>query len=635
MNREPSREILDSILLVPSLRARLGSSLESMPEGDQAILELLQHNGETIRDCMNSFLPQERRLEILEALTIDAKEAAVWQKDAEKREAGRGPVSVEHLRKALWATIATTPPVMLEFESSEEAQIKLSQLERSGASYEIQNQEDGHVLITIFGCRTSFAFYKPPCAYRKAQKSGCRFCMLSGRNKGIQSVESTNQIAALEDALARTALDKRTVVEILPDGSFLNPIEVPEETQRLMISRLAEEEGIYKAAIETRPEYCMPDRVKNLLDVLRSDQKLEIYFGLETTDEFIGAVIHKKGYGFEEFKKTVLTLKEALSEKERKKLLISVYNIIKPIYLTEQESIEASIKMAEDIDTFSREVGIPIEIKYEPSVISAGSFQDYLFYARGKKGERRFKPLSYLSVAELIARLAEKKLEKRAKFGQRDDIDNFTTVSMVPQLNEENMFSQFDFMVYNAVQRFNTRRDMRGFLLDMRITIEHSPEFEAWEKEMYGEDGKSALSRLLATEFQESPVTEGESKREDFQKLIWQVCDEIEYSQDLSETLRQDGIQVQDEIKRKVEGFFNARGITVFKIRDLIFVDIGFQDTPRLTLANTNPQFKKSSIKASFQIEIIILNEEGFPQSIWVKIPLVANSLPQKPNFIY
>jgi len=584
----------------------------------------------------NSFddlLPIERQLEIIQLLIDDTLGIVDYQDKVAKQEMqeNKEPYSDGILEKAQWVTPATTPPVTLEYSSVSEVEAKIAKLEDLGMLYKIDEDNDKKIKL-VGGHRISFAFYKRMCDYKKKDGSGCRSCMLSLKNRLVKNVTPEQQLSALDDAIKSTEElgNKRTVFEILPDGSFLNKEEVSVETQDGMMERLSKVDSIHRVAIETRPEYCHATEVSRLLSKLQPpDKKLNIYFGLETVSDFVGKVIHKKGYGLKEFENAIKRLKNDLTEDELKRLDISAYHLIKPAYLTEQEAIDGAVKMAEEIDEFSREIGLSIDIKYEPGVVSVGTVQNYLYNKNDEQsGERRYEPLNYLSVAELIANLNEKNLDHIAKFGQRDDIDKYSTVAMVPQIKDENMFSQYDFLVYNAVQRFNTTCDIRRFLVDMKSVVEGSEEFQVWEKEFYGQSGASALSRLTEKEFFTGELSESEKQAVEFQEKVWDVCDNIEYSEKLSNDLRKRGGKAVDEAKKEIEQLFVGRQIKIFEIKDLIFIDIGEEQEDRLPEHGTCKDFSKNSIKSSYQVEIVILNENKIPQSVWVKIPLIHAELP-------
>lgn len=604
---------------------------------------------------LHSYLSTERQLEIARQVVGDIPEVDRWRSEVEARENQERKERKIDKTKPQWRTVATTPPTHFEYVSKAERDQKIKELEHLGINYSIS--EDNDTELTIYGSRISFAFWKPVCQYRSENKKGCRYCALSSQNRLAGEVSREDQLASLDYALefgkqGDESGIKNTVIEILPDGSFLNNNEVPEETRLAMMKRISKEKAIQRVAIETRPEHCNADKVSQLIRELNPPEtkfpkKLNIYLGLETTDDFVSAVVNRKGYGFAHFKRAIKDLLADLTDEEKSLLELSVYNIIKPSYLTEQEAILLAERMAEEIDEFSQEVDFPISIKYEPSVISAGTNQDYLFRQKDERGDRRFKPLSYFSVAELIARLVEKNLHSYAKFGQRDDIDFYTVVSMVTRPDDDTTFSQFDYMVYNAVQRFNTDHDVRGFLVDMKIPIDHSEESRLWEKDFYGGEGLSALSRLTKNNFVEQPISDEEEKRTDFQRAIWQVADDIEYNSAFSENLRKNARDHEDEIEDKIKKMFYEKGnrmfgrpIVVLAIRGFTLVDsgdiknegsiIGVSD-----VGQVNPAFHLNSAKAAYQTEVIVINEQGQPQSVWVKIPLVLTNEPEKPGYIY
>lgn len=630
-----SSEILYSLSLVPSLQKRIKKYLKnpySKGITDQRIIKIWP------KKFLKSDLPYKRQIQILEDLKTDIRRAEEWQKKVENKEdKDKSPLQKD---KAQWTTIATTSRIDFNYESQQKAQTKIDQLENLKIPYEIKQNKKGHTIVHIYGFRVSYAFHKKMCSYKKDHKSGCRFCMLPSINRNVKSITGAEQVKSLEDALEKSkkAGNRRTTFEILSDGSFLNTCEVSQKTQEKMMEKLAKQPFLQRIAIETRPEFCTPKGAKKLLKTLREDQQLNIYFGLESADEFINAIIHKKGYILEEFENIVKKLDKTLTKNEKKRLKISAYSIVKPAYLSEQEAIASAIKMAQKLNKLKKIITIDLDIKYEPCVVSAGSIQDYLFHQKkGKK--RRYYPPSYFSIAELIAQLILKKLHHQAKVGQRDDIDNFSAVSMVPQIEDENLFSQFDFLVYNAVQRFNNTKNPRQFAIDMRIPIKFSKEFKKWENFFYGKTGDSALSKLLKKELGKTKMTKKEIKKENFQKQLWKVADDIEYNKKFSKILREKGLKAEKQVKEEIKKLCKKQEINLYDIKDLDFIDTGDKNKKETLIkyhrGSIAVKFHKATSKAAYQTEIIIMNEDMIPQSLWIKIPLKTTKIPEKPKFIY
>ena len=113
------------------------------------------------------------------------------------------------------------------------------------------------------------------------------------------------------------------------------------------------------------------------------------------------------------------------------------------------------------------------------------------------------------------------------------------------------------------------------------------------------------------------------------------MCDQIEYNLAFSEELRTRGAVAEQDIKQNITNLFNSVEIDIFEIRKFILIDVGNEKDAKMDQDDTNPDFYNYSKKATFQLEIIILNEAGQPQSVWVKIPLVFTELPSRPDFIY
>jgi hypothetical protein len=232
--------------------------------------------------------------------------------------------------------------------------------------------------------------------------------------------------------------------------------------------------------------------------------------------------------------------------------------------------------------------------------------------------------MSYITVAELIAKLIERRLARNAKFGQRDDIDDFSTVSMVPNRKNEDCFSQFDYLVYHAVQSFNCLKNTRDFLLMMKVVVERSEEFKEWEQSFYGAVGTSSLSKLIEEEFEAKPLSSSEKEDINFQGTIWRILDDIEYDPKLSREIRSGGVASFEQVKEEIRELFVNRKVSVFIVRDPILIDTRKGLSPSLSGPMTAREFRDASINAGHQIEIIIIDNHGRPESLWARIPLAT-----------
>ena len=619
----------------------------SLPVDHEALLDILESFGADDSDLdrlieqvaegalCESSLPPSRQLGILQQLIDDLPRAEDYARRVQARGATGGEPSARDKERAQWVSLATTTPVEFFEASEEDARRRSAALVAEGGDVGPVRRESGRWVVPLKGHRVSFAFYKTMCVY-KARTAGCRYCNLSARNRRVQSITSAQQLLALEDGLARTRVDARdgggasgrTVFEILLDGSFLNDFEVPRETQVATMRRLAKEPAVRRVAIEPRPEYCEPRGVARLLGALRSDQRLEIYFGLEAFDEFISTVIHKKGYGPRELKRALTRLVDGLEPEHARRLRVAIYALVKPPYLTEPEAIEAAVETVERSHALSREVGLfaPMKVKLEPAVMTHGTLLDWLHRQRDEQGRRRYRPLSYFSVAEIIARLADRGLHRAAKFGQRDDIGEFGAISMVASPRAQYLVSPFDLTVYNAVQRFNTCHDLRGFAVDIGTSVLHSEEFSCWEELACGSSGRSTLRRVVTDLLAKGPLTSMERARIAYQDRVREARDAVESSAALAHRLRVGGAPRSPDTLPELTEPFESRGLTIFEVRPLRFVDSGTAQDPRLPPEDTAPELDGASTRAAFWAEVIIFNESGEPQSVWGMIPLAPGA---------
>lgn len=544
-------------------------------------------------------LPPDRQDQINDSLIGDYDR---WRIEAVKQwnPEGKGEQKMNP-REPSWATFATTNPVRVDGARSK-------------------------------GVRGCLAFHKRPCSYKmETEGLGCSHCALSKLGMNVSFVRPEDQIHAvkkgMDDIVAALGYTP-PVFEILPDGSFMDDTEVSPETQNGVLHLMAENKSVFQVAVESRSEFLSALKIRHFLSMLRPDQSLELFVGLESVDPFVLNKIIKKGFTLEEFERKIGEVAANLTPEEKKRLHISVYHLFKPPYITEREAIDAAVAMADKVREFEEKTGIQFSVKYEPVVISDGTFQKYLF------NQKKYVPPSYFSVAEIVALSWEGGFSDRIKFGQRDDIDDFQTVAAIPDLQNPNMFSPFDFMVYNAVQRFNADQDMPGFYADMATAIEHAPEFKKWEVDVYGSEGSSSLSRLRET-LRGEGYEQTYGKRIEFQKKVWRVLDKIEYNAKLSKEISKLGKKCEQFIHVILQSLFSKEGITILQIKNIKFFDIG-RITNAKKIEHSHPDFADATEGAVYQVEVIVENEMGIPQNVWAKVPLYPVDINlEKFDFIY
>jgi radical SAM enzyme (TIGR01210 family) len=124
------------------------------------------------------------------------------------------------------------------------------------------------------------------------------------------------------------------VVKIYTSGSFLDPLEMPEEARAKILEDL-QSRGIEKLVIESRPEYITSVRVEECL----SSIKTEFAIGLETANDLIRQKIIRKGFTFQEFIDAAMTVHDMGGK-------VKAYLLLKPPFLSEGAAIRDAIYSA-------------------------------------------------------------------------------------------------------------------------------------------------------------------------------------------------------------------------------------------------------------------------------------------------
>jgi radical SAM enzyme (TIGR01210 family) len=130
-------------------------------------------------------------------------------------------------------------------------------------------------------------------------------------------------------------LNDFSLVKIFTSGSFLDPQEVPRETQREVVRSFRGKVMI----LETRPEHVEEEWISTLRETAaegNGDSALYLAMGLETTSDFIREKCIRKGLTCEDFR-------EGARRGRRGGAGIKTYLLMKPPFLTEKEAVQDMI----------------------------------------------------------------------------------------------------------------------------------------------------------------------------------------------------------------------------------------------------------------------------------------------------
>ncbi|HVP95431.1 MAG TPA: archaeosine biosynthesis radical SAM protein RaSEA [Methanoregulaceae archaeon] len=179
--------------------------------------------------------------------------------------------------------------------------------------------------------------------------AGCswnRCLMCSYRHErfspGSPELLADSIIRQLRYVAANFSLPEIEMVKLYSSGSFFDPDEVPPEV-------LHEAASLFRGKLvvaETRPEYINAERLGefiSMIDTGRFHIPLYTAIGVETSDDTIREKSISKGFSFGEFQ-------DAASVARKAGAGVKAYLLMKPLFLTEKESIQDMKHSIADLD---------------------------------------------------------------------------------------------------------------------------------------------------------------------------------------------------------------------------------------------------------------------------------------------
>ncbi len=397
------------------------------------------------------------------------------------------------------------------------------------------------------------------------------------------------------DRMTRGQLPAFDVVEILNDGSFFNDEEISSALRLQIFDAIERYPHVRRVLVESRPEYFSPEKVTAVLSRLTTGQSLEIAVGLETSDPFVLAKCVRKGFDTEDFEHVVEMVGAYCSpitgEPLADRVGILGYVLVKPAYLTEAEAIDDAIETVDYIHQVGVDHGVTTLAKLEPCVVPTGTLLEALYRSKDEQGHPRYQPPSTWTVAEIIAQLYEKDLQRHVRIGAREDMDLYLEISAAYREHgpKAGMLSQYDFVLYAAIQEYNEHGDICRLMLDIEMAIEEDPCFAEWKQSL----GLTHPTLLRLYESLADPIARKRrieadryEARETFMRGLFHSLDQLEYGRDFQELARQvtleeepgngtpiDGgaaspsdcalIEIYDKVRRLLDG---TRGVTSFRL---------------------------------------------------------------------
>jgi radical SAM enzyme (TIGR01210 family) len=186
----------------------------------------------------------------------------------------------------------------------------------------------------------------PGCAW--AREKGCTMCGYF--------VDCNPEVKA-EDLViqARKALetyDGQRILKIFTSGSFLDEGEIPVEARREILSVASA--TFEQVIIESRPEFVKEESLEDCLSIFKG---LQVALGLESANDIVLEHSINKGFSYEDYTNAAKAVKESGAT-------LKTYLLVKPPFLTENESINDSVESAKKVRKVSNVISFnPVNVQ--------------------------------------------------------------------------------------------------------------------------------------------------------------------------------------------------------------------------------------------------------------------------------
>lgn len=179
------------------------------------------------------------------------------------------------------------------------------------------------------------------CSWALSKSGGCSMCGYI--NDSTLDPDTDAKFYFIKEWMKyKDRIHEIEAVKLYNSGSFLDPSEIPVESQKQIVAKISEYSNIKELVIE-----CLPEIVNMQLEVLKSlveifkGRKIFIGLGLESSNDYINRSYVNKSFYFKQFVKCVEnTFKVGAFPK--------AYLLLKGPFLTERESIQDAVQSIKD-----------------------------------------------------------------------------------------------------------------------------------------------------------------------------------------------------------------------------------------------------------------------------------------------
>jgi len=174
------------------------------------------------------------------------------------------------------------------------------------------------------------------CEWALKKSHGCTMCGHFAKQIGREAPLSNEEyIRQFEEEFEKIDFESSPLLNLYNNGSFLNDDEIPPQARRAILKKINANPSIKMLVLETRPEFVTEEKVKEISSLI-PDKHVGISIGLEIKDDFYRTICINKGFTLKQFERAANIIKKYLD--------LRAYVLLKPLFLTEQESIDQAIE---------------------------------------------------------------------------------------------------------------------------------------------------------------------------------------------------------------------------------------------------------------------------------------------------
>lgn len=189
------------------------------------------------------------------------------------------------------------------------------------------------------------------------RSAGCRWGKAGGCTMCGYVYDCASEPPTLEDyeaqltkAMKKAEKFPEYMVKIFTSGSFLDEQEVPREARDAILKTLANDPGVIKVLVETRPNFVTEENIQDCLRILEN-KPFELAFGLETSSDKIRKDSINKGFTFRDFVR-------AAEIARRHGVTVKAYLLLKPPFLSENQALKDIIRSIDDAAPYADTISI-------------------------------------------------------------------------------------------------------------------------------------------------------------------------------------------------------------------------------------------------------------------------------------